>query len=112
MSIASVTATQGDVAAWSVSPPVGFMKVLAAHERLTIDVQFAPHARGSYVAALQLSANGNTLSVPLTGNGTSGSLLHTDFYACTCSGAGSPASGLWIVAALALVICRRRRGSS
>jgi hypothetical protein len=112
MSIASVTATQGAASAWSVSPPVGFTKVLAAHERLTIDVQFAPHARGSYVAALQVSANGNTLTVPLTGNGTSGSLQHTDFYACTCSGAGSPASGLWIVAALALITCRRRRGSS
>ncbi|MGE5187323.1 MAG: choice-of-anchor D domain-containing protein [Acidobacteriota bacterium] len=116
VAIVGVEPSSGTADAWAIAPAPGYMKTLAAHEKLTIDAQFAPKQRGSFQAKLKLTANGAPLTVTLTGSATSQSLLHTDFYACSCDSPGAGAGGWLVALAIVLVVVprpwRRRRGSS
>ena len=110
VTIIGIDATAGRADAWTIAPGAGYMKVLAAHEKLTIDAQFVPKQRGSYRAKLKLMTNTTGLEVDLSGEATSTSLAATDFYACSCNSHGG--AGGWPIALAIFVIVRRRRGSS
>jgi hypothetical protein len=102
-----------------------FPTALMPGQTATFGVAFVPTKVMHYDGYLRIMSTPTTqqmLVVALSGDGVAdnpggdagpggGGLDHTSFYACSCT-AGGPGGALPIGAALALVICRRRRGSS
>jgi hypothetical protein len=92
-------------------------------ETTTFSVAFEPTIAGIFHSQLVITSHdlpGMNLTGDLNGIGTSGSggdddggggLDHTSFYACSCNGPGAPSRGWPIVAAIAIVVFRRRRRS-
>ncbi|HEY5951555.1 MAG TPA: choice-of-anchor D domain-containing protein [Kofleriaceae bacterium] len=110
--IESLKTKQGALGAWIVEPHVGFTKELATKETQAVTVSFVPPARGRYEAELTVQTAGGRQIVHLVGDATGRDFDNTSFYACACNGPGAPARGWPIVLAIAIVIGRRRRGSS
>lgn len=88
--------------------PRSEQRVLGAHESIKMTVRFAPKRRGVHEAAISIIAGSQPVSVALLGD-ANGPPDSTSFYACSCSGSGSPAGSLPLVFAVLLVIRRRKR---
>lgn len=110
--IESLKTKQGTLGAWEIEPRVGYTKQLAWHEEQAVTVTFEPPARGRYEAELTVRTIGGRQIVHLVGDATGRDFERTSFYACACNAPGPPVRGWPIVVAIAVVIGRRRRGSS
>ncbi len=107
--IGAINPVTGTGHAWAVTP--SGTQALPPHGQLAVTITFAPHYADAYNASLQLIVDGAPTAVRLTGTGA-GSTTERTFYGCGCEGGGSPERSLPLVAAVALIIRRRRRGSS
>ncbi len=110
--IESLKTKQGTLGAWLIEPRVGYTKQLASHEEQAVTVTFQPPARGRYEADLTVRTIGGRQVVHLVGDATGRDFERTSFYACACNAPGPPVRGWPIAVAIAIVIGRRRRGSS
>ena len=97
------------IGAWKIDPAVGFTTMLGAHDTQVITVHFDPPGRGHYEADLELDTDVGPQTVHLVGDGTGRDFDRTSVYACACN--GGDISGGWPIA-LAIILVRRRRGSS
>jgi hypothetical protein len=112
ITIKSLRGLRGPIGAWVLEPSVGYEKPLGAHERQAVNVTFKPPARGRYEAELQVSTRDGIETVLLVGEATGRDFDETSFYTCACSTPGVPWGGWPLPMAVALLIVRRRRGSS
>jgi MFS family permease len=88
---------------------VGFSTTLGANQVQIITAHFDPPGRGHYEADLDLDTDIGPQTVHLIADATGRDFDRTSVYACQCNG-GSVAGGWPIL--LALILVRRRRGSS
>jgi hypothetical protein len=110
--IESLKTKQGTLGAWDVQPRVGYTTQLSSKEEQAVSVIFRPPARGRYEADVTVRTASGRQIVHLVGDATGRDFDQTSFYACACSGPGAPQRGWPVVVAIAIVIARRRRGSS
>jgi len=110
--IESLKTKQGTLGAWRIDPRVGYTKQLAAKELQAVTVTFEPPARGRYEAELTVQTASGRQVVKLVGDATGRDFDNTSFYACACNGPGAPSRGWPVLAAIAIVIFRRRRAPS
>lgn len=112
VTIDGVIASRGAVEAWQVTPR-NDERTLAPQDKLTIGVVFAPLRHGRHVATIELTIDGEPVSIEIAGDGIDPDFKRTSFYACGCTSPGVvDGSGGWpIVIAVALVVFRRRRRS-
>jgi MYXO-CTERM domain-containing protein len=111
VTLSGIAPTKGELEAWDLLPATG-ERTLAPHDTMTLTVAFTPKKPGSHVANIVLDVDGEQHLVELDGDGIGSTLDKTSFYACNCSGSGTPAHGWPIVVALAFVVRRRRRRAS
>ena len=106
--VCGVVGKEGAVDAWKVDPRM-LQTTLGSHGKQRITVAFEPHEPGHYAARIELSIDGETRSIELTGDAPGDPVARTSFYACSCSGPGAPSQGWPLVVAVVVVVRRRRR---
>ncbi|MBS1120535.1 MAG: hypothetical protein H6Q90_2763 [Deltaproteobacteria bacterium] len=108
VTVNGITADEGNPDAWVVDPRSDQRPLLPA-ETMTIKATFAPNQPGHHQARIVFDVGGEPRFVELDGDAVGAALEQTSFYACDCSGSGSPAQG-WPIP-LALLLMLRRKGS-
>jgi MYXO-CTERM domain-containing protein len=112
ITVKSLRGMRGPIGAWVIEPKVGWEKQLGSHEKQAVNVSFKPPARGRYEAELQVQTRDGMETVLLVGEATGRDFDETSFYTCACSTPGAPWGAWPLPLAVAVLIVRRRRGSS
>jgi hypothetical protein len=109
ISYRGVRGLERDGRAWILEPP-GDERTLPPDGTMRITVAFQPREPGLHRAELPIDIDGVRQIVELDGTGLGDPIDETSFYACSCSGGGTPAHG-WPIALVIMVVAWPRRAA-